>query len=132
MATFRRVEEIEAWQKARLLVRKIYSVSSNGAFSKDFALRDQIRRAGVSVLSNISEGFERSGSGEFAQFLAIAKGSMGEVKAQLYVALDQGYIDQTRFDELVTDLDMTARMISGLMTYLRKTKMRGTKFKQGT
>jgi len=130
MATFRCVEEIEAWQKARLLVRKLYAVSSKGAFSKDFALRDQIRRAGVSVLSNISEGFERSGSGEFAQFLAIAKGSLGEIKAQLYVALDQKYIDQTSFDEFMIELDMTARMISGLMTYLRKTKMRGTKFKQ--
>ena len=129
MATFQHVEEIEAWQKARVLVRKIYLVSSAGAFSKDFALRDQIRRAGVSVLSNISEGFERSGSGEFAQFLAIAKGSTGEIKAQLYVAVDQQYISQATFDELVNELEGTARMISGLMTYLRKTKMRGTKFK---
>jgi len=129
MATFRRIEEIEAWQKARALVRKIYSVSRTSEFSKDFGLRDQIRRASVSILSNIAEGFERDGTGEFAQFLAVAKGSAGEVKAQIYVALDQAYITQQQFEGLMSDVNETARMIKGLMTYLKKTKIRGTKYK---
>ena len=86
MATFKRVEDIEVWQRARVLTREIYRISNLGSFSKDFGLRDQIRRASVSIMSNIAEGFERSGSGEFAQFLSMAKGSSGEVRTQLYIS----------------------------------------------
>ena len=100
MATFKSFEEIDAWKKARELTREIYAVSDKGAFSRDFALRDQTRRAGVSIMSNIAEGFERDGTGEFVQFLAIAKGSAGEIKTQLFVALDQNYISQETFDQL--------------------------------
>jgi hypothetical protein len=75
MATFQNFEDIGAWQKSRELTREIYRVSKQGSFSKDFGLRDQIRRASTSIMSNIAEGFERSGTGEFAQFLAISKGS---------------------------------------------------------
>jgi len=100
MTTIQEFEEIEAWQKARELTRAVYACSGVGAFAKDFALRDQIRRAAVSILSNIAEGFERGGSAEFSQFLAIAKGSAGEVEAQLYVALDQGYISRKKFDSI--------------------------------
>src|ERR1044071_8834864 len=89
MSTFQSFEDIEAWQKARELTRRVYEVSEVGAFARDFGLRDQIRRASVSALSNIAEGFERSGTGEFIQFLSAAKGSAGEVRAQLYVALDR-------------------------------------------
>jgi four helix bundle protein len=81
VATFQTFEEIAAWQKARELTRQIYTVSHRGIFSKDFGLRDQIRRASVSIMSNIAEGFERSGTGEFTHFLAIAKGSAGEVRS---------------------------------------------------
>lgn len=129
MTTFQSIEEIEAWQKARVLVRHIYSISKQGAFAKDFGLRDQIRRASVSVISNIAEGFERSGNGEFGRFLAMAKGSAGEVKAQLYVALDQGYITQTTFNEIAAWADETGRMIGGLMNYLRNSGIKGTKYK---
>lgn len=129
MATFRRFEEIEGWQLARKLTREIYSVSSQGAFAKDFGLRDQIQRASVSVMSNIAEGFERGGTKEFIQFLSVAKGSLGELRTQLYVALDQEYIDQPTFDQLNHLADETARKIGGLISYLRKTKMRGTKYK---
>ncbi len=87
MSSFKSFEEIESWQKARELTRKVYAVSNQGAFTKDFGLRDQIRRASVSIMSNIAEGFERDGNREFLQFLAVAKGSSGEVRAQLYVAL---------------------------------------------
>jgi four helix bundle protein len=89
MGTFRSFEDIEAWQKARSLTSRIYSESNSGKFQRDFGLRDQIRRASVAVMSNIAEGFERAGNKEFLQFLSIAKGSAGEVKSQLFVALDQ-------------------------------------------
>ena len=91
MATFERFEDIEAWQKARELTREIYRVSRQGEFARDFDLRSQIRRAAVSIMSNIAEGFERDGVKEFSQFLSTSTGSAGEVASDLYVALDQGY-----------------------------------------
>lgn len=100
-----------------------------GLFSEDFGLRNQIRRAGVSIMSNIAEGFERGGTGEFLQFLSIAKGSTGEVKSQLFVALDRGYINKKIFDQLFTLANDTGRMIGGLMNYLRRTKIKGQKYK---
>jgi four helix bundle protein len=129
MGTFQSFEEIETWQKARELTREIYKISNQGSFFKDFGLRDQIRKCCVSIMSNIAEGFERSGTGEFVQFLAIAKGSTGEVRAQLYVAVDQGYINEETFKRLFTMTTEIARMIGKLMNYLKKTKIRGTKFK---
>jgi|SRR5437588_1195794 len=129
MATFQNFEEIEAWQEARMLTRMIYAISKQAAFAKDFGLRDQICRASVSILSNIAEGFERSGTGEFIQFLAIAKGSAGEVRAQLYVAFDQNYISQETFEELLHLTTKISRMISGLISYLRNSAIKGTKYK---
>ncbi len=120
MATFQRFEDIEAWQKGRELTREVYQISRNGAFSKDFALRDQIRKACISITSNIAEGFERNSIVAFRHFLSIAKGSTGEVKSQLYVALDEGYIDQATFDRLYGLATSTIRQIGGLMRYLRK------------
>lgn len=90
MATFRRFEEIDAWKQARELTCEVYRVSRRKAFSKDFALRDQIRRAAISISSNIAEGYERDSRKAFLHFLSIAKGSAGEVRSQLYVALDEG------------------------------------------
>jgi four helix bundle protein len=89
MSTFSTFEEIEAWKKARELTKRIYQISSRGPFSKDFGLRDQARRASVSIMSNIAEGYERGGTKEFLQYLSIAKGSVGELRSHLYVALDQ-------------------------------------------
>ena len=129
MATFQSFTEIEAWQKARELAREIYQVSNQGPFSRDFGLRDQIRRAVVSALSNIAEGFERNGTAEFVRFLAIAKGSVGEVIAQLYVANDQGYITREEFDRLIALAAETGLMIGALMKYLRKSSMKGSKFR---
>ncbi len=130
MATFTSFEDIEAWQLARNLTRDIYALTDSGRFAKDFGLRDQLRRASVSILSNIAEGFERDGAKEFAQFLSVAKGSAGEVRAQLYVALDQNYIDRPTFDRLQTDLRTISRKLNGLMKYLRQTPYNGTKFRQ--
>lgn len=129
MTTFQTFEEIESWQKARQLTREIYAVSGQGSFSRDFGLRDQIRRAVVSVMSNIAEGFERGGTTEFKQFLSIAKASVGEVRSQLYVALDQGYMGSEIFDRLVALSTETGRLIGGLMNYLSKTKIKGAKYK---
>src|SRR5688572_30296581 len=97
MATVKTFEGLEVWQHARKLVKEIYGVSNRGPFSKDFGLRDQLRRASISILSNIAEGFERSGNKEFAHFLFMAKGSAGELRAQLYVALDLAYISANDF-----------------------------------
>lgn len=129
MATFKSFEEIESWQKARELTREVYTVSNQGAFAKDFGLRDQIRRASVSILSNIAEGFESDGNREFLQFLAVAKGSSGEVRAQLYVALDQDYIDKNIFESLSAISIEIGNHIGGLMNYLGKSDIKGKKFK---
>lgn len=130
MATIERFEEIEAWKRARQLTRKIYACTRTGGFSKDFGLKDQIRRAIVSSMSNIAEGFERSGNQEFIHYLATAKGSSGEVRSQLYVALDEQYISEALFHELYDDAQTVSRMIAGFMEYLRRTPMRGSKFRK--
>ena len=130
MATFHRFEDIDAWQKARELTRAVYMASEKGSFSEDVALRDQIRRASISVMSNIAEGFERGGNREFLHFLSIAKGSVGEVRAQLYVALDQQYLTQKAFEDLADLAVRTTRLIGGLMAYLRQTRFKGLKFKE--
>lgn len=129
MATMTTFEDIEAWQKSRELTREVYAVSNTGLFAKDYGLRDQIRRATVSIMSNIAEGFERGGDRECGQFIALAKGSSAEVRAQLYVALDQGYIDQPTFDRLAELTIQINRMLAGLMKYLRSSEFKGSKYK---
>ncbi|MBI5383358.1 MAG: four helix bundle protein [Verrucomicrobia bacterium] len=131
MATIERFEDIEAWKKARELTRDVYQVSSAGGLARDYGLRDQIRRAAVSGMSNIAEGFERGGNREFIQFLANAKGSTGEVRSQLYVALDARFITQPQFDQIYGEAQETSRLIAGFMRYLESSPFRGEKFKQG-
>ncbi len=97
MAIIKRFEDIEAWQKARVLTREIYRTTAMGEFARDFGLKDQIRRAGVSSMSNIAEGFEREGNKEFVQFLSVSKGSTAEINSHLYVALDANFITQPQF-----------------------------------
>lgn len=118
MARIACFEDIEAWKAARELAGAIYRVSGEGAFARDYGLRDQIRRAAVSALSNIAEGFERDSDREFRRFLVIAKGSAGEVRAQLYVALDAGLISRAQFDDLTQQARALSRMISGFVKYL--------------
>jgi four helix bundle protein len=129
MATSEKFEDIEGWKLARTATQLAYSASSKPGFCRDFALVNQIRRAAISVMSNIAEGFERGGNKEFIQFLAIAKGSCGEVRSQMYIALDQKYIDQTTFDEIASVLLETSRTISGFMKYLQGASERGSQFK---
>ena len=130
MAAIERFEDIESWKCAREVVRLVYEISSNSRFAKDFALCNQMRRASISVLSNIAEGFEREGNKEFLNFLSIAKGSCGEVRAQLYVAFDQKYIDSEKFAQVSGKLIETSRMIAGFMRYLQQTELRGNKFRK--
>jgi len=129
MARIEQFEDIDAWKKARELAQAVYEVTPVGEFARDFGLRDQIRRAAVSVMSNIAEGFERSGDKEFRQFLSLAKGSAGEVKAQLYVALDARFLSQEQFDQLYSLATETGRLIGGFMRYLTDSGYKGSKFK---
>ena len=123
-------EDLEVWKEARRLTQRIYQLTKNENFSKDFALRDQIRRAAVSVMSNIAEGFERGGNQEFVQFLYVAKASCGEVRSHVYVALDQSYVAGAEVDELTNSFKRLSSMISNLIAYLRKSGMKGEKFRK--
>jgi four helix bundle protein len=109
-----RFEDLIAWQKARKLTSGIYKVTTWGMFAKDFGLRNQIQRAAVSVMSNIAEGFERNRPTEFHQFLSIAKGSCGELRSQLYVASDVGYLEATTFSQLLAQAEEVGRVVGGL------------------
>jgi len=122
MSRIEKFEDIQAWQKARTLVNEIYSVSNSGMFAKDFGLRDQIRRAAVSIMLNIAEGFARKTNREFCQFLVIAHGSAAEVQAALYIALDQQYLSEKQFTSIYNMAGETSRMIMGLSQYLSKLK----------
>lgn len=122
MATVERFEDLEVWIKARELTKLIYEITGKDDFAKDFGLRDQIRRAAASVMSNIAEGFERSGDKEFLRYLSIAKGSAGEVRSQLYVAFDNGFIDDSLCKKLIFLAEEISRMIFGLMSYLQTSK----------
>ena len=114
MSRIERFEDLSAWQKARVLVREIYKTTLTPAFSRDFSLVDQIRRASISILSNIAEGFERGKRTEFHQYLVVAKGSCAEVRSQLYVALNVGYLGQKEFNRLSDAATEVGRIIGGL------------------
>lgn len=129
MAKFEKFEDIEAWKIGRKIVNDIYDLTSVGKFSIDYVLRDQMRRAAISIISNIAEGFERDGNKEFIQFLSVAKASCGEIRSQLYIAFDREYITKEQFDELVEKLLQISRTTSGLIKYLRESEMRGSKYK---
>jgi four helix bundle protein len=123
MATFKRFEDIQAWQKARLTTREIYQITGAHSFARDYGLCNQIRRASVSIMANIAEGFGRHSDKEFANFLNMAHGSIAEVQSHLYVALDLCYIDQNRFDYLYKLLDEISRMTLALAQRLRGSKL---------
>jgi four helix bundle protein len=127
--TGKRFEELPVWMRARELVASIYECSGQGRFARDFGLRDQIRRAAVSIVSNIAEGHERDGNRELLQFLSQAKGSCGEVRAQIHVARDQGYVDEDGYRELVRRCIEVSRMLAGLIRYLKASQLKGSKFR---
>ncbi len=109
-----RFEDLIAWQKARLVTAEIYRITGTGDFAKDYGLKDQIRRAAVSIMSNIAEGFERGRPSEFHQFLSVAKSSCAEVRSQLYIALDAGYIVQNEFSQLMSQAVEVGYILGGL------------------
>jgi four helix bundle protein len=130
MSKIKQFEDIESWKKSRELTKSIYRITLNQGFARDFGLRDRIRRASVSILSNIAEGFERDGDKEFIQFLSMAKGSCGEVRAQLYVAFDQEYVDAGGFTFLIRMAEEISRLLSGFIRYLKESGMQGRKYQR--
>ncbi len=132
MAKIEKFEDILAWQKGRELTQLAYKASRKGEFGKDFALRDQIRRAVISITSNIAEGFERGGTKEFIQFLGHSKGSAGEVRSQLYVALDEEYVIQEQWQELHNRCLEISRLLDGFIKYLQQTEIKGRKFQSAS
>ena len=127
MAPIEKFEDMDVQQHARLMAKSIYSISREGKLSRDYGLKDQIQRAAVSVMSNITEGFERGSNKEFIQFLFIAKGSAGEIRSQLYVAFDLGYIPENKFKKLNTEVLVISQQLSGFIKYLKESKMTGPK-----
>jgi four helix bundle protein len=120
MGKFESFEEINSWQKARIFNKRIYEITENVSFKKDYDLVRQIRRASISISSNVAEGYERNTDKEFVYFLYIAKASAGEVRSQLYLALDLNYITKDEFDELFEDVSNISKLISGFIKYLNK------------
>jgi four helix bundle protein len=110
----RRFEDLIAWQKARGLTKRVYLATREGPSARDFRFTDQIRSAGVSVMANIAEGFERGGLGEFHQYLSTAKASCAELRSHLYVALDVGYLDEESFRSIMCDAEEVGRVVGGL------------------
>ncbi|MBZ5536085.1 MAG: four helix bundle protein [Acidobacteriia bacterium] len=117
--TVHRFEDLKCWQEARELTKLIYGLTKSGGIHRDFGLRDQMRRASVSIMANIAEGFQRRADREFVQFLQVAMASASEIESHLYVALDQGYIAEEQFSNAYQCSGKTGKMISALIKYLR-------------
>lgn len=130
MATINRFEDLEVWKKARALANDIYPIINTGTLATDFRLRDQMNGSCGSIMDNIAEGFERDGKAEFIMFLSYSKGSAGELRSQLYRALDRKHISESVFEDLSAKVMEVSKMIKGFMDYLKKSEIRGTKFKE--
>lgn len=118
MTTAKRFEDLEVWQRAKDLTNLVYKVSTDGAFARDFGLRDQMRRAAVSIMSNIAEGFESQTQATFIKYLGHAKGSAGELRAQLYIARDQGYVPEENFSEIFSLAEVCSKQLARFIQYL--------------
>ena len=122
MGKFKSFEEITSWQKSRLFNKRIYEITENISLKRDFDLVRQIRRASISISSNIAEGFERNTDKEFVYFLYVSKASAGEIRSQLYLALDLNYISKIEFDELYLNVSDISKLISGFIKYLENSQ----------
>ena len=119
MTTAKRFEDLEVWQRAKELANLIYKLSSDGEFARDFGLRDQMRRAAVSIMSNIAEGFESQTQALFIKYLSYAKGSAGELRAQLYIAKDQGYLTEEQFNAALSLAEISGKQLTRFIQYLQ-------------
>lgn len=129
MATIKNFEDLAIWKEARSICQEIFEIREQSGLKTDYKLYDQINGSSGSVMDNIAEGFERDGNKEFKQFLAIAKGSCGETRSQLYRIVDRNYVTAEKFNEIKQRLISLNKQIAGFMNYLQKTEFRGNKFK---
>jgi len=129
MATISKFEDLDIWKLARKICQKVFDYTNKDNFSRDFSLKDQIRRSSGSIMDNISEGFEREGRKEFIQYLSISKGSSGECRSQLYRAIDRNYISKEEFEELYNILITESQKLSSFIKYLNKSDYKGTKYR---
>ncbi|MFA4830782.1 MAG: four helix bundle protein [Patescibacteria group bacterium] len=116
-------EELNIWKLSLKITKEIYDLTAKREFSRDFGLRDQIRRAIISVSSNIVEGFEKRNNNEFIRFLKIAKGSAGEARNQLYIALTINYITEQEFKKTNNELENLAKQIGSFISYLEQKRL---------
>lgn len=130
MATIKNFEDLEVWQKARELCKSVFMLTQHDLFSKDYSLKNQIKQSSGSVMDNIAEGFERDGNKEFINFLTIAKGSLGEVRSQVYRALDYRYISIDECDSIMKESKSLSERIGKFISYLKNTEYKGNKFKK--
>ena len=130
MATIKSFEDIEAWQLARKLCKKIHEIFESKKEFKDFGLKTQMYNSSGSIMDNIAEGFEKNKKNEFRQFLSIAKGSGGELRSQNYRLFDKNVITEIEFNEIKLDVETVSKKISNLMSYLKETDYKGTKFSE--
>ncbi len=130
MATIKRFEDLEVWQRAREVCRRVKALTDKEKFSKDFTLKDQIKRSSGSTMDNIAEGFERDGNKEFINFLSISKGSAGETRSQAYRAFDYEYINENELDSFVNETTQLSQKLGSFINYLKESEHKGLKFKR--
>jgi four helix bundle protein len=128
MATVKRFEDLEIWQMAREQANSLWKIYTEGTFSKDYELRNQISRSSGSVMDNIAEGFERSGNNEFNNFLLIAKASNGEVRSQLYRAFDRNHITKEIFEVLIIKTENISKKVTSFIKYLKDSELKGFRY----
>jgi four helix bundle protein len=130
MATIQRFEDLEVWKKSREICKYVKILTSKEQFSRDYSLKDQIKRSSGSAMDNSAEGFERDGNKEFVNFLTISKGSIGEVRSQTYRAFDYEYINQEEFEFMINETVSLSERLGKFISYLRNTEYKGVKFKK--
>lgn len=129
MATIQRFEDLDVWKQSREICKFVYSITNEEHLSKDYSLKDQMKRSSGSAMDNIAEGFEREGNKEFINFLTISKGSIGEVRSQTYRAFDYGYIIEEEFEFLIKETNLLSAKLGKLISYLRNSEYKGVKYK---